>query len=130
VAGLILDIHTMLYAAAAVIVGLQAVSLALFARVFGSVAGFLPESDRLKRLLVNVNLERGLVAGIALVLLGVVLSLQAVYRWGETSFGDLDPTQTMRITIPAFTALVAGLQIILSAFFYSVLEIPVRRTGN
>lgn len=36
----------------------------------------------------------------------------------------------MRIAIAAFTALIAGLQIVLSAFFFSILEIPVRRADG
>lgn len=127
VAGITFDIHTMLYGAAAVVVGLQAISLAIFARVYGHVAGFLPQSDRLDKLLDNLNLERDLLAGVLLSSAGLMLSFHAVTRWGETAFGNLEPGEIMRIAIPAFTMIVAGVQIVLGAFFLSVLEIPTRR---
>jgi hypothetical protein len=38
----------------------------------------------------------------------------------------LDPTVSMRIVIPAVTALVLGVQFVSSSFFLSVLDLPNR----
>jgi hypothetical protein len=43
--------------------------------------------------------------------------------WGQADFGSFDPVFTMRIVLPAVTATVLGLQIILFAFVYSVLRL-------
>ena len=115
------DIHTMLYAAAFIILGLQGVAFALFSKVFAWGTRLIPEDDRIAALLDRVTLERGIVLGGLLTVIGIGGSIYAVIEWGKTSFGPLVPFSMMRITIPSLTALVVGIQIILFSFFLSVL---------
>lgn len=124
--GVSLDIHTMLFGAAAIILGVQSLSFALFARLYGVNAGFLPSSDRMVKLLTEFRLERGLLFGLALSLGGFVGAGCAFYFWGAGAFGELIPSSMMRLIIPSVTAMVVGSQIGLSAFMLSVLNIPVR----
>ena len=56
-------------------------------------------------------------------LAGLGLSLYALGAWGQADFGGFDPVFAMRIVLPAVTVTVLGLQIILFAFFYSVLRL-------
>ena len=121
-----LDIHTMLFSAAAIILGVQSLSFALFARLYGVNAGFLPSSDRLVKMLTELGLERGLILGIVLFLAGVGGAGCAFYFWGAGAFGELVPSSMMRLIIPSVTALVVGAQVGLSAFMLSVLMIPIR----
>lgn len=127
-AGVSLGVHTILYAAAAVMIGFQAVSFSMFAKVFAISAGFLPEDASLNRLFRRVSLEAGLGVGLLLILLGLGGSLYAVRTWGHTSFGSLDPAKTMRTVIPAVLGLVLGCQVILSSFFLSLLG--MKRKGS
>ncbi len=127
--GVELDVHTLLYAALAVIVGFQAVAFASFTKVFATAEGLLPEGGRHRRLLDRVSLEAGLVVGLVLMLLGLGGSFGAVLRWGREDFGPLDVRTTLRGVIPAVLALTIGLQVALSAFFLSVLQLKVRRVG-
>jgi glycosyltransferase involved in cell wall biosynthesis len=120
------DVHTMLYAAMAVVIGFQAVIFALFTKVFAVSEGLLPEDARLNRLLRWVKLEVGLMTGALLLLFGLGASVYALSDWGMHSFGPLDPFKVMRGIIPAVTALVLGCQIILSSFFLSVLRLRRR----
>ena len=48
--------------------------------------------------------------------------------WGATSFGELDPQQTLRLIVPAVLSLTLGFQTILSSFFLSVLGLGRRRS--
>ncbi|HEX9758712.1 MAG TPA: glycosyltransferase [Nitrospiria bacterium] len=121
IGGVTFDIHTMLFASAFIILGLQAVAFALFSKVFAWGTRLIPEDDRITSLLNRITLERGIVLGGILTLTGIAGSIYAVIVWGKTSFGPLVPFSMMRITIPALTALVAGIQIILFSFFLSVL---------
>jgi hypothetical protein len=124
--GISLDIHTMQFGAAAIILGVQSLSFALFARLYGVNAGFLPSSDRLVKVLTELRLERGLVLGMALFLAGLGGAGYAFYFWGAGAFGELVPSSMMRLIIPSVTAMVVGTQVGLSAFMLSVLMIPVR----
>lgn len=120
------DVHTMLYAAMAVVIGFQAVTFALFTKVFAVSEGLLPEDAWTGRLRRRVKLEAGLAVGIVLLLFGLGASIYALSDWGAHHFGALDPFRVMRMVIPAVTALVLGCQIILSSFFLSVLKLRRR----
>ena len=116
-----LDVHTLLYAAAAVLIGFQSVAFAVFTKVFAISEGLLPRDERLDRLFRHVTLEVGLVVGITLMAAGTVGSIWALRFWGERSFGELNPSQVFRIVIPTVLALTLGSQVVLSSFFMSVL---------
>lgn len=130
VGGVELDVHTMFYAAAMVIIGFEAVAFSFFAKVFAISEGLLPESPRLTKLFKYVTLEVGLIAGTTLALGGLVGSVAAVWGWGRHSFGQLDPSQTLRTVIPSVLALALGAQIIFSSFFLSILGLRVKRTQS
>ena len=121
------DVNTLLYAAGAVILGYQAVVFAVFTKVFAISEGLLPDDPRLQRVFRYVTLETGLVAGAALVVVGMVLSLLAVGVWGAQSFGEIaNAGRTTRIVIVAVTTLTIGAQTMLASFFLSILGLRRR----
>jgi glycosyltransferase involved in cell wall biosynthesis len=120
------DVHSLLYAALAIIIGFQAITFAVFTKLFAISEGLLPEDERLKSVFRYVNLELGLSIGGALVLGGVAGSIYAFISWSFRSFPALDPSMMMRIVIPAVTSLTLGCQIIFSSFFLSVLGLARR----
>ncbi len=124
--GLTLDVHTLVYSAAAIVCGFQAVAFAVFAKIYAINAGLLPADPRIAKLGDLFSLEVGLIIGVLLLLGGLGASIFAVEFWGRNEFGDLDPTVSMRIVLPGATALILGLQIIFSSFFFSVLELSRR----
>ena len=123
-----LDVHTMLYAAMAVLIGFQAVSFAVISKVFAISAGLLPEDAKLNRWFRHVNLEVGLLAGLGLILAGLAGSLHAVKIWESAAFGQLQTAVTFRLVVPAVLMLVLGCQVILTSFLLSVLGL--RRKGS
>jgi len=126
VSGVSFDVHTLLYAAMAVIIGFQALVFAVFTKVFAISEGLLPEDQRLRRVMDNVRLEVGLVVGVVLVLLGLAGSIYAVVVWDRLAFGPLNPFETLRIIIPSVTSLALGSQILLASFFLSILGLSRR----
>jgi hypothetical protein len=126
VAGVTLDVHTLLYAALAVIIGFQAVVFAVFTKVFAISERLLPEDARLNRLFRYVTLESGLVVGVLLLAAGLGGSLYAFSSWDARQFGPLNPSQTLRLVIPSVTALTLGFQTVLASFFLSVLGLRRR----
>ena len=127
IAGIVLDIHTMLFASLAVIIGNQTVQLGLFSRLYGTRAGLLPDDPTIGRLFAFTTLERGLIVGIVLILGGLSGSVAAVLNWGQAAFTELDPQSGMRVAIPSATAIALGVQIVFGSFFLGVLKM---RTGR
>ena len=119
--GITLDVHTFLYAAIAIVIGYQTVIFAIFTKVFAITEGLLPEDPRLKTLFRYIKLETGILAGALMLATGIGLSIYALSFWSATSFGPLDPSRTLRLVIPAVTAIALGLQTVLSSFFLSIL---------
>jgi glycosyltransferase involved in cell wall biosynthesis len=118
-----LDVHTLLYAAMAVLVGYQAVLFAFFTKIFAVGAGLLPEDRRLARVSRHVTLEIGLLVGAILIVFGVAGSIYAVAIWRTTNYGPLLPQQMLRLVIPSATALTIGVETVLASFFISVLAL-------
>lgn len=116
-----LDVHTMLYAAGAALVGLQVLSLALCAKVYGVQVGLLPDNALLAALRRRLSLEAGLVLGALLVALGLVLSVRSVMVWEQVRFGALDPQLGMRLVIPALLVLMSGVQVAFVSMLMGVL---------
>ncbi len=118
-----LDVHTILYAGAAIVVGFQAVVFAVLARVYAASEGFLPETRLVARARRVFSLELGLLVGGVLLLASLALSIIAFVRWDNSSFRHLNYPDSLRIAIPAAVTMMVGVQTILSSFFLSVLGI-------
>ena len=121
--GVSLDVHTLLYASLAIVVGFQSVIFAVFTKVFAISEGLLPEDPRVLKTLNVTTLEKGLIAGGVLVLAGIMGSVFTLSTWGLHSFGPLQPSETMRTIIPSITAITLGVQTVFSSFFLSVLRL-------
>jgi glycosyltransferase involved in cell wall biosynthesis len=125
--GVVLDVHTLVYAAAAVLIGFQAVAFAAFSKVFAIEEGLLPRDPTLDRVFKYVTLETGMVLGILLVIAGFAGTGASVFYWREQAFGPLDPARVLRAVIPSALAIALGSQVIFSSFFMSVLGLRIRR---
>jgi glycosyltransferase involved in cell wall biosynthesis len=123
---LTLDINTFLVAAMLIIVGLQAVSFAIIGRRFASRYGFIPRSEKFDQALEELTLERVLVVAVMLVVVGLGALIWAVNEWAATSFSALNGSTVLRIMIVSLTTLVAGLQLAMSAFMSSIINIPLQ----
>jgi hypothetical protein len=121
VSGITFDVHTLVYAAAFVLLGFQAIAFACFTKIFAISEGLLPPDAALDKLFRYVTLEVGLVVGVVMTALGLAGSIYAVSNWGTRHFGMLDYSYTMRIVIPAALFLMLGAQTIFASFFLSVL---------
>ncbi len=130
IGGVSFDVHTLTYAAAAVLIGFQSIAFAVFSKVFAINEGLLPEDPRFHKLFTTITLEVGLLVGVGFVAAGLAASVWALSDWGAASFGELDPTQMLRVIIPATLALALGCQIILTSFFLSVLGLGRQRRAE
>ncbi len=120
-----LDEKSFLGAAMCILVGLQAVSFAIIGRRFASRYGFIPHSKSFDGVLEALTLERLLLVAVALVLIGLVALGWGFAQWVVHNFGPLPSSATMRAMILSLTTLVAGLQLAMSAFMASMIDVPL-----
>ncbi|MDP2688312.1 MAG: glycosyltransferase [Aequorivita sp.] len=115
------DIHTLLFTSGFVLIGFQFILFYGLTKVFTVENELLPKSKKYDRLFKFINLEKGLVTGLILVIMGIVLSISAYSDWQEISFGDIYNNAVFRTVIPAVTLMLLGIQIILFSLFFSIL---------
>jgi glycosyltransferase involved in cell wall biosynthesis len=120
------DIHTMLYAAGATILGAQLVLFSLLARAVGVLKGLLPMTRLLARFLRIFTLERGILVGLALSVAGIGLGAYSVQSWAHARLGALDPAAMMRVAIPSVTLTLTGTEIIFASFLLGFIDVRPR----
>ena len=121
-----LDVNTLLFASAGIVMGIQLMLFWLFARVFSTTEGLLPPDAGLERLFKYFTLESGLVVSGVALLAGLGLAIASVGEWQAVAFGHLDPEHTLRRVIPAVLLMILGVQGIFSSFFLSILGLRRR----
>lgn len=121
------DIHTLLYALASVMIGLQAVIFAVFSKTLAVNLKLLPMNNTIDNILGRLTLEKGLVVGGILIIIGLTGAIYAIAIWEEGVFFELGITITMRLVIASFSLLVMGSQIVFSSFFFSALKLNIHR---
>jgi glycosyltransferase involved in cell wall biosynthesis len=124
--GLKLDVHTFLVSATCILVGFQSITFAALARRYATRRGLIPPSPRYHSFLESLTLERMLFVGLFLAFLGVIGLGWALFSWAQVSFGALEYPLVMRVLIISMTAIAAAVQLTLSAFFASVMEIDIK----
>lgn len=120
------DVDTLLFSAMAILVGFQSVNFAAFTEAFATNRGFRPADPLLVRFLRHATLETSLVIGILLLLAGAGMWVAGLSYWSSTHFGNLNPAIALRLAIPGIVGLMLGFQVMLSAFFLSVLGMERR----
>jgi len=116
-----IDIHTLLYAIMAILIGFQAVTFSVFTKVFAVTEGLMPEDPRLTRLFRYFTLETGLAMGGLLMAAGAGLGLDSLFVWHVHNFGPLDPTRLVRLVASTIGLFTLGVEIVFSSFFLSIL---------
>lgn len=127
VGGIGFDIHTLLYASAASVVGTQLTLFGILARCTGSSLGLLPHSRLTRWLTEHFRLEIGLLASAALIAGALGLAWQTVAGWEHGGFSALDPSATMRRAIPAATLGICGMELLVASFWLTFLQFSSRR---
>ncbi len=115
------DVHTLLFTSGILLIGFQFVLFYGLTKVFTVENDLLPKSSKYDRFFKFINLEKGLIAGILLVIFGIILSVTAYSDWQQLSFGNINSTEIFRIVIPAVTLMLLGVQVILFSLFFSIL---------
>jgi glycosyltransferase involved in cell wall biosynthesis len=117
-----LDVHSMILGSLLVVLGVQILTTGLFARVYSFEQEF-DQGDRLLRFLARrFNLERGLLLGLLVFLIGLAIDANVLITWIREGLG---PLSELRPAILGSTLLAVGVQIITASFFLSMLSVQV-----
>jgi Glycosyl transferase family 2 len=122
--GITFDVNTLVVASGMVVIGFQAVLCALFAQVFASTEGFLPEDRKVSRVMAAWSPERGLTVAGLLALAGFTGLIVSFTQWRNTGFTHLNYDTSLRAVTLSVTAMVMSCQVILGTFFLAFLRIP------
>ena len=125
-----LDVHSMLYFSAAVIIGAQLVQFALLVKWIAVVAGIVREPAWVTRARHHTSVEFGLIVGALVFFAGLAWSLALVSAWRTTGFSALDPQSAMRSVIPAVTMMALGVQAAASALLAGALQLAWKTSRN
>jgi Glycosyl transferase family 2 len=125
VRGIGFDIHTMLYAGGATVLGTQLLLFSILARTVGVLKRELPLTPSLARFLRGFTLERGILTGLALGLVGLALGVYSVRSWADGGFASLNPDSMMRVAIPSVTLMLAGAELIFASFLLGFIDVKI-----
>jgi glycosyltransferase involved in cell wall biosynthesis len=124
--GVNFDVSSLLFCAAATVLGAQLISFWAFAEIFAIGEGLIPADPKLMKAFDYVTLEVGLAIGFAMFVAGLLGAIIAVQVWRMTGYGPLDAAATMRVVIPSVTLMILGAQGVMGSFFLSVLGLRRR----
>ncbi|MEY3231669.1 MAG: hypothetical protein RL689_1758 [Planctomycetota bacterium] len=112
-----LDVHTLAVAGMLMILGTQALMMAVLARRHAQqhLLGVPPPRG-------FMTLERTLGGGAVLMLAGLWSIAALFLDWWRMGFGPLDAPQTLRPVIAGATVAIIGAQVVLFAFFRAIIE--------
>ena len=123
VLGFFFDFHYMIAGSAVALLGLQLLALGVHGKTY-LIANNLEHPDQIMAWLQkNFTLERGLLSGLALLLIGIGFGMRIFIIWAQHGFENLFE---LRIGLVALTLSVSGTQVIFAALFLSLLQIQAQ----
>ena len=125
IGSVVFDVHTLLFAAMAILIGFQSVVFATFTKIFAISEGLLPEDPRLTGMFRYITLEVGLVVGVLLILVGQARGCWASNTGASTSL-SAQSGKNFAHCDPGSVVFTLGFQVVLSSFFLSVLGMSRR----
>ena len=123
--GAALDVHTLLIASLAGLMGWQCILLATLAQIFAAREGMRPALPRLEK----VTVENGIGFGLFMSAIGIALIVAVIFQWWNGGFGELEYSRTMRLVVPGVTLVAIGFQTAMASLMAGVLRMQ-RRPGS
>jgi len=126
IGGARLGVHTLMFAGFGILTGAQLTSLGFIASLFGVRESYWFTTGRLNWVRKWLTVDRGCVAGGAMILLGILGSVLSFWIWARHDYGDLQVEQQMRVIIPSVLLVAVGLQLAFTCFLVELLDQPSR----
>lgn len=127
--GVVLDLNAFVAGCFMLLAGVQMITFGVLSRRYAAMTGFLPPSRAADTLLRHIDTERLALAGLGLLLAGLLTFGYALVVWLERGLGPLADPMIPRLVIGGLALVAVALQTVFSAFLLGVLDIPKRREG-
>jgi len=120
---IILHLHPMFLGSLLVLLGYQVFYFGLLTKLYGYSQKLMPKSKLVDFYLKHFSLEKILIIGLIIFLIGLGLGISVYVIWARSGFGALFE---IRKSLTAITLMILGIQIIFTGFFYNILRIGLR----
>lgn len=120
------DVHTLFFAGAGIILGYLSFSLGVVARMFGIREGLLGEHAVLEKVRTSPVLEIGGIAGLALMVFGLVSGGCALAEWGQQNFGALSSQGLLRQVSFSTVLILSGGVTLMTSLLIGFLALPTK----
>ena len=117
------DIHTLLLSGLAMVIGHQLTVFAVYTKRLSILLNLHKPKRWEEQLGRHWTLERGVVCGLAMLILGLVMATFAAWSWQQVGFGTLNAQYMMRRLIPAVVFIALGVQTVFGSFFFGFLQL-------
>ena len=124
------DYHTLLYSTAAILLGYQSILLFIFAKLMAVETGLHPFQTKFWFLEQRKTLERCIMIGLGLIIIGVVLGIVAARQWELAGFGALKPATSIRLVICSVMFFLLGGQTFLAGFYFGLINLVAERRAR
>ena len=110
--------HSLILGSILTIIGFQTIATGIYMKAYAAVQGLCEREGFIKKLLDYHSLEKEMIIGAAMLLLGLALGLKVVFMWINAGFGSLSEIGS---AVMAMLLAAIGIQTIFMAIFLSVL---------
>jgi hypothetical protein len=117
--------HPMIVGSLLVVVSYQLLSFGVFAKLYALAQGYIADDPMVRWVSRLFTLERGIAVALLPIIVGLAMDVNIWREWAGSGFGALG---RVREAIVAQTLIMLGVQMVFTAFFASILVIPLRRT--
>ena len=116
------DLHTLTYCGAGIILSYQILSFSFLSRIYAINQGLIPVEKKFLNLFKFFNLEKGLLLGLFVSLIGFLQSLNLFMDWRQEDYGRItDLSASFRTLIPSIVMIIIGIQTIFLSFLSSII---------
>jgi cellulose synthase/poly-beta-1,6-N-acetylglucosamine synthase-like glycosyltransferase len=118
--GVSFDLQTLIYSVFILVTGTQLIWFAILSSASSVSKGFLPLKTKQKRIFLLVRNEGFYLLYLLLMLFGVAIIIYQSYIWARHSFGELNASQVVRMSLLGSISAFIGFQALISHFLLSI----------
>ena len=118
--GVSFDLQTLIYSVFILVTGTQLIWFAILSSASSVSKGFLPLKTKQERIFLLVRNEGFYLLYLLLMLFGVAIIIYQSYIWARHSFGELNASQVVRMSLLGSISAFIGFQALISHFLLSI----------